>query len=90
MPRSPKPQTEKVAEDVVLHATDGAAQLLRIPRGHIGPVALHGSGRLVWWTGRVAIGLRHESRRDFGPISQSGLWIQRLLLRANSDTPVTA
>ena len=90
MPRFPKPQIENIADDVVLHASDGAAQLLRIPRGHIGPVALLGSGRLVWWTGRVAIGLRHESRRDFGPISQSGLWIQRLLLRGNSDTPVTA
>ncbi|MEY4564189.1 MAG: hypothetical protein RLZZ618_3466 [Pseudomonadota bacterium] len=31
-----------------------------VPPGHIGPVRLPDSGRMVWWTGRVAIGLRHE------------------------------
>ena len=30
---------------------------MSIPPGHVGPVVL-GTGRLVWWTGRVAIGLR--------------------------------
>ena len=33
---------------------------LTVPPGHIGPLVLPGSGRLVYWTGRVAIGLRHE------------------------------
>lgn len=32
-----------------------------IPDGYRGPVALPGTGRIVWWTGRVAIGLRYPS-----------------------------
>jgi hypothetical protein len=30
-----------------------------IPEGYAGPIALPGTGRMVWWTGRVAIGLRY-------------------------------
>ena len=30
-----------------------------VPRGYIGPVALPGTGRMVFWTGRIAIGLRY-------------------------------
>ncbi len=33
---------------------------VHIPQGHIGPMALPGTGRLIYWTGRVAIGLRHQ------------------------------
>jgi hypothetical protein len=51
-----------------------------VPPGHIGPVVLPGTGRLVWWTGRVAIGLRHEPVRC-EPVSQSALWVQDLLLQ---------
>jgi hypothetical protein len=40
-----------------------------------------GTGRMVWWTGRVAIGLRHQPTRNFGPITQSALWVQNLLLQ---------
>ena len=29
-----------------------------VPQGYIGPVALPGTGRMVFWTGRIAIGLR--------------------------------
>ena len=50
-----------------------------LPPDHVGPVALP-TGRMVWWTGRVAIGLRHqpEMRRD--SLSQSAQWIQQLML----------
>lgn len=51
-----------------------------IPPGHIGPVVIPGTGRLVWWTGRVAIGLRHQPERHFEQIGQSSLWIQNLML----------
>jgi hypothetical protein len=72
-----------------LDATDGGSQILtndaappvRIPPGHIGPVVLPGTGRMVWWTGRVAIGLRHQPTRSFGPITQSAVWVQNLLLQ---------
>lgn len=52
-----------------------------IPPGHIGPVVLPGTGRMVWWTGRVAIGLRHQPLRSSGPLTQSALWVQSMLLR---------
>ena len=29
-----------------------------VPQGYVGPVALPGTGRMVFWTGRIAIGLR--------------------------------
>ncbi len=30
-----------------------------VPQGYVGPVALPGTGRIVFWTGRIAIGLRY-------------------------------
>ncbi|MBX3607076.1 MAG: hypothetical protein KF788_17490 [Piscinibacter sp.] len=51
-----------------------------IPPGHVGPVVLPGSGRLIWWTGRVAIGLRHQPERCHEVPSQSALWVQDLML----------
>jgi len=30
-----------------------------VPKGYVGPVALPGTGRIVFWTGRIAIGLRY-------------------------------
>jgi len=30
-----------------------------VPKGYVGPVALPGTGRIVYWTGRIAIGLRY-------------------------------
>jgi hypothetical protein len=56
------------------------AAALPIPPGHVGPVSLPGTGRLVWWTGRVAIGLRHQPERRTEPASQSALWVQALML----------
>ena len=32
-----------------------------LPIGYVGPAWLPGTGRMIWWTGRVAIGLRHLS-----------------------------
>jgi len=64
-----------------------AAPPLAIPPGHVGPVVLPGTGRTVWWTGRVAIGLRHQPTRDFGPITQSALWVQSLMLRSGRGRP---
>lgn len=51
-----------------------------VPPGHVGPVALPGTGRMVWWTGRVAIGLRHEGPRRYETLSSSALWLQDLML----------
>ena len=51
-----------------------------IPPGHVGPVVLPGSGRLIYWTGRVAIGLRHERPRHYEQPGQSALWLQDLML----------
>lgn len=69
-------------------ATDGASQIrsneaappVYIPSGHVGPVTLPGTGRMVWWTGRVAIGLRHQATQNYGPMTQSALWVQDLML----------
>ena len=50
-----------------------------IPKGHIGAVVLPGSNRTVWWTGRVAIGLRYE-RQTLGAMNRSAEWLQSLLV----------
>lgn len=60
-----------------------------IPAGHVGPVTLPGTGRTVWWTGRVAIGLRHEPSRAASGLSQSADWIQRVLLGTSKRAAVT-
>lgn len=54
---------------------------IEIPKGHTGPVLLSGTGRTIWWTGRVAIGLRYEPVRHVESHSRSALWVQELLLR---------
>jgi len=55
---------------------------ITVPDGHIGPVILPGSGRQIWWTGRVAIGLRHEPERFRAAAPESTLWIRPLMLGA--------
>ena len=50
-----------------------------IPAGHVGEFVIPGTGRRVWWTGRVAIGLLHKPVRFEQP-SQSSLWVQKLVL----------
>jgi len=52
-----------------------------IPKGHTGPVLLSDTGRTMWWTGRVAIGLRYEPTRHGEAHGQSAVWIQDVLLR---------
>ncbi len=52
-----------------------------IPKGHVGPVLLSETGRTVWWTGRVAIGLRYEPPSRAEPCGQSALWVQQMLLK---------
>jgi hypothetical protein len=52
-----------------------------LPRGYVGPVLLSDTGRTVWWTGRVAIGLRHEPPRRTESVGRSAPWLQDLLLR---------
>ena len=46
----------------------------------VGLVPLPGSGRMVWWTGRVAIGLRHQPAA--GEVADAESWIRRLMLDA--------
>lgn len=50
------------------------------PPDYVGPLTLPGNGRKVWWTGRVAIGLRHQATQHSAVPGQSALWIQSLLL----------
>ena len=38
--------------------------IVDIPPGHLGPMVLPGTQRTIWWTGRVAIGLRYERPTD--------------------------
>lgn len=50
---------------------------LPVPPGYRGPIWLSDTGRMVWWTGRVAIGLRHERAwNDPLPVQ----WVQRLMM----------
>jgi hypothetical protein len=55
---------------------------LEVPADYTGPVTLPGNGRTVYWTGRVAIGLRHQTPPPPAGMGQSALWIQDLLLAA--------
>jgi hypothetical protein len=56
------------------------ANALSIPPGHVGPMVLPGTGRPIYWTGRIAIGLRHERPAHTQEVSHSTLWVQRLML----------
>ena len=71
---------------ISIHGHTAGQLPVEIPPGHIGPVVLPGTGRQIWWTGRVAIGLRHvpQPQRDQA-VASSALWIQNLML---SEYPV--
>jgi hypothetical protein len=71
---------KSVADNLCHISPSASAPPVPIPPDHVGPVVLSGTGRLVWWTGRVAIGLRHvpEQRQQTG--TQSMLWLQKLML----------
>jgi hypothetical protein len=77
---NPRSTYNSPAANEALIQTQDTAPPVQVPPGHIGPLALPGSGRLVWWTGRVAIGLRHQPTLHFGPMTQSSLWVQSVLL----------
>lgn len=64
-----------------LHA---AHQPLQMPDGFEGPFVVPGTGRLAYWTGRVAIGLRHEvPAPDVKPalerVAVRESWLQRMV-----------
>ena len=52
-----------------------------LPGGYVGPAWLPGTGRMIWWTGRVAIGLRHQQQPRVQANSVSADWVQSLVLR---------
>lgn len=54
--------------------------LLSSLHSYRGPVDLPGTGRQIWWTGRVAIGLRFEPVRS-NPLCGAETWIQEQVLR---------
>jgi hypothetical protein len=53
-----------------------------IPECHVGSVLLSETGRTVWWTGRLAIGLRYEAPRGADATSQSAQWVHDVMLPA--------
>jgi hypothetical protein len=55
---------------------------IHVPDGYTGPLTLPGNGRTIYWTGRVAIGLRHQAPQHAATPGQSAIWIQDLLLAA--------
>lgn len=70
--------TDEAGSDFI--RLNDAAPPVPVPPGHVGPVMLPGTGRMVWWTGRVAIGLRHEPSPRSDMLSRSALWLQDLML----------
>jgi hypothetical protein len=68
-----------MSQHAVIHAADAPPVL--VPRGYVGPVELPGTGRRVYWTGRVAIGLRYQVAANHALlVSHSALFAQALLL----------
>lgn len=51
-----------------------------MPAGYVGEFVIPGTGRRVWWTGRVAIGLLHRPACAPAPVTQTSHWIQSVLL----------
>ena len=56
------------------------ALTMNLPMNYTGPVTLPGNGKTVYWTGRVAIGLRHQATQFGNGMGQSAIWIQKVLL----------
>ena len=61
---------------------DAAPPPVDVPAGYVGPAWLPGTGRMIWWTGRVAIGLRHTPLCVSGERvpAESERWVQTLML----------
>lgn len=51
-----------------------------IPPGYVGPAFIPATGRPIYWTGRVAIGLLHEPAANDRVQPQAQAWVQELLL----------
>jgi hypothetical protein len=51
-----------------------------LPKEYKGPVTLH-TGREVFWTGRVAIGLNYFPRQRNDDGGSNAAWLQALLLK---------
>lgn len=51
-----------------------------LPQDYKGPVTLSVTGREVFWTGRVAIGLNYKAPRH-AEMSSNEEWVQKVLLR---------
>ena len=64
-------------------SADGV-DLPALSRDYVGPVFLPGTGKEVWWTGRVAIGLRYTRVLRNAQTSRGEAWLQGLLLRARN------
>ena len=71
--------TTMAAANGLLASSESPA--IQVPPGHIGPVLLSATGRTVWWTGRVAIGLRYEPRHGAEQLGTTALRLQEALLR---------
>jgi hypothetical protein len=54
---------------------------IEVQRLYRRPVQLSQTGRTVWWTGRVAIGLRYQGAGHCQTQGQNALWLQGMLLR---------
>ena len=78
--------TPEGGEDFIRHNAD--APPVPVPRGYVGPIYMS-NGRQVWWTGRVAIGLRHRPPLRNTEMTESARWLQRLMLE-NSAASVPA
>jgi hypothetical protein len=46
-----------------------ATPVAAFPLGHVGEFVIPGTGRRVWWTGRVAIGLLYQPERFRAPLA---------------------
>lgn len=44
-------------------ARNDEAAPVTVPKGYTGPVHLPGTGRMVYWTGKIAIGILHNAPR---------------------------
>ena len=60
--------------------TAAETPIFKVPKDYVGPVTVPGTGREVYWTGRVAIGLRHEAPRRIETLGSQEVWVQKLLL----------
>lgn len=68
------------ATSLLIHHSE-AAPPHGIPPGYRGPAVLPGTGRPIYWTGRVAIGLLHEPAANQPRMqTQAQAWVQDLLI----------